>query len=92
VHPGPDLGDTPGEYDEEIAPRVPSPAELALAAQALAAVPGGPERLLYARVDLFPGPDGAPVLAELELTEPSLFFGCAAGAADRLAEAILGRL
>jgi hypothetical protein len=89
---GPDLGDKPGEYDEEIAPRVPSPAELALAAQALAAVPGGPERLLYARVDLFPGPDGAPVLAELELTEPSLFFGCAAGSADRLAEAILRRL
>jgi len=89
---GPDLGDKPGEYDEEIAPRVPSPAELALAAQALAAVPGGPERLLYARVDLFPGPDGAPVLAELELTEPSLFFECAGGSADRLAEAILRRL
>ena len=40
----------------------------------LAAIPGGPKRLLYARVDLIPGPDGEPLLIELELTEPSLFL------------------
>lgn len=42
---------------------------------------------LYTRVDLLPGPNG-PVLVELELTEPSLFLGYAAGAADRFAAAI----
>ena len=55
-------------------------------------MPGGAERLLYARVDLIPGPDGEPLLVELELTEPSLFLGWAAGAASRLADAILNRL
>ena len=58
----------------------------------LAAVPGGPDRLLYARVDLIPAQDGEPVLMELELTEPSLFLTYADGAADRLAAAILARL
>ena len=67
-------------------------AELAVADKALAAVPGGRERLLYARVDLIPGPDGDPVLVELELTEPSLFLGYADGAADRLADAIVAQL
>lgn len=48
--------------------------------------------LLYARVDLLRGPDGAPRLLELELTEPSLFFAQAPEAADRLAQALLARL
>jgi hypothetical protein len=43
--------------------------------------------LLYVRVDLLPGPHG-PLLGELELAEPSLFLGYAAGAADRFAAAI----
>ena len=30
--------------------------------------------LLYARIDVAPGPDGSPMLMELELMEPSLFF------------------
>jgi len=76
---------------EEIQAREPSPAELALAEKVLAAVPGGTP-LLYARIDLIPGPDGAPLLIELELTEPSLFLGYAPGAATRLAEAIVARL
>jgi hypothetical protein len=75
---------------EEIRPREPSPAQLALAEQALAAVPG--DALLYARVDLVPGPDGHPVLLELELAEPSLFLGTSAPAAQRFAEAILARV
>ena len=33
-----------------------------------------PKPLLYARVDVFEGEDGAPMLSELELIEPSLFF------------------
>ena len=49
--------------------------------------------LLYARVDLVPGPDGNPVVLELELAEPSLFLGYADGAAaDRFADAIVRRL
>jgi hypothetical protein len=48
--------------------------------------------LLYARVDLLPEPDGAPVLIELELTEPALFLGHAIGAADRFAAAIAARV
>jgi hypothetical protein len=77
---------------EEITPRTPSPAELDLAARALEVVPGGSGRLLYARVDMIPGPDGEPLLAELELTEPTLFLRFSEGAGDRLAEAIIARL
>ena len=77
---------------EQITERVPSAAELALARRVLAAVPGDPARLLYARVDLIPGPDGRPLLVELELTEPSLFLGHDPGAATRLAAAIAARL
>ena len=73
---------------ETIDPREPSPAERAVADAALAEVPGGAGRLLYARVDLLPGPDGAPLLLELELTEPSFFLGSASGAADRFARAV----
>jgi hypothetical protein len=88
---GPDTGEV-GLYKEElITTRVPSDAELDVAARALAAVPGGADRLLYARVDLIPDPGGNPVVVELELTEPSLFLGYAEGAAERLAAAIVRR-
>ncbi|HEY6747650.1 MAG TPA: hypothetical protein VI357_18260 [Mycobacteriales bacterium] len=73
---------------EEITERAPTAAEQALAERALAAVPGGADRLLYARVDLLPGPDGGPVVVELELAEPSLFLAAAPGSADRFAAAI----
>lgn len=72
-----------------ITPREPSRAELALARQVLQAAP---DDLLYARVDLIPGPDGSPVLLELELTEPQLFLRQAPGAVDRFADAIARRL
>jgi hypothetical protein len=88
---GPDVGDIdPG--DEVITARTPASAELATAAKALNAIPGGAQRLLYARVDMIPGPDGAPLLVELELTEPSLFLRTDPAAAPRLADAILARL
>ena len=77
---------------EQISPRTASPAELRTAERALAAVPGGAQRLLYARVDMIPGPDGEPLLVELELTEPSLFLLEAPGAAGRLADAVVSRL
>lgn len=62
--------------------------ELEVAHRAVAAV-GQP--LLYARVDLVPGPDG-PIVMELELVEPELYLGHAEGAAERLAEAIVRHL
>jgi hypothetical protein len=89
---GPDVGAPHSEYTEEIEPRVPSGAELALAAATLAVVPGGAKRLLYARVDMIPGPDGSPLLVELELVEPSMFFREAPGSAERMVTAILDRL
>ena len=46
---------------------------------------------LYARVDLLPGPDGAPQIVEVELTEPSLYLAYADNAAERFAAAIAQR-
>ncbi|GAA1895148.1 hypothetical protein [Actinomadura bangladeshensis] len=66
-------------------------AELDVANRALAAVPGGGD-LLYARVDLIPGPDGSPMIIELELTEPNLYLHHGEGSAERFAKAIAARL
>ncbi|MEU5675365.1 hypothetical protein ABZ749_34750 [Micromonospora sp. NPDC047753] len=89
---GPDLGPDGLYKAEEITVRTARPEQLAVAEQTLATVPGGTRQLLYARVDLIPGPDGEPVLVELELTEPSLFIGYADGAPERLATAITTHL
>ncbi|HEX8343715.1 MAG TPA: hypothetical protein VF657_03075 [Actinoplanes sp.] len=89
---GPDLGDPDLYRPEDITARTATAAELAVVRRTLAAIPGGAERLLYARVDLVPGADGGPVLMELELTEPSLFLGYAVGAAERLASAVVARI
>ncbi|ADU09490.1 hypothetical protein ML5_3979 [Micromonospora sp. L5] len=89
---GPDLGEAALYKEERIDARVATAEQRAVADKVLAVVPGGPDRLLYARVDLIPGPDGEPVLVELELTEPSLFVGYADGAPDRLADAVLTHL
>jgi hypothetical protein len=43
-------------------------------------------------VDLIPDRAGAPLLLEIELTEPSLFLGTAPGAPDRFADAIAARI
>jgi O-ureido-D-serine cyclo-ligase len=74
---------------ERITPRTPREDERAVAVKALAAVPCGD--LLYARVDLIRDSAGSPVLLELELTEPSLFFAHSAGSAERFGEAMLTR-
>ncbi|MBS0365760.1 MAG: hypothetical protein JSR67_08070 [Proteobacteria bacterium] len=75
---------------EDITRREPGADELALARQALAAVPGAP--LLYGRVDLVRDAGDRPCVLELELCEPSLYFSYASGAAQRLAAATLKRL
>ena len=46
---------------------------------------------LYCRVDLLPGP-GGPAIIELELIEPSLFFGFAPGSMERYADEVAVRL
>ena len=61
-----------------------SPLERDVAAHALGAIPFRQEELLYARVDLLPG----PAVLEIELTEPSLFIGYDPDASDRFADAI----
>jgi len=75
---------------EDIRPREAEPAELAVAAAAYAAIPF--EAPAYARIDLVRDDTGAPVVLELELTEPSLFLDHAAGAAERLARHLVQRL
>jgi glutathione synthase/RimK-type ligase-like ATP-grasp enzyme len=85
---GPDVA-LDGLYKEEdIEARPPTETELGVGARALAAVPGGAARLLYARVDLIPGRDGEPLVVELELTEPSLFLATSAEAPALFARAI----
>jgi hypothetical protein len=82
---GPDPGDVGLYKPEQISPRDARPDEVEAASRVLAAVP---DALLYARVDLIPGPDSAPLVVELELTEPSLYLGYAPGAVNRFADAI----
>jgi len=70
----------------------PTPAQRDVAAAVVAAVPAlvpGTEPLLYARIDLVADAEGAPVVLELELTEPSLFLPQApAGAVAHLVAAV----
>ncbi|HLL37511.1 MAG TPA: hypothetical protein VK545_27275 [Streptomyces sp.] len=70
-------------------PWAPTPAELAVAERALAAVPVPSAGLLYARVDLVDGEDGRPVVMELELVEPNLFLGLHPGSVAGVVEAVL---
>ncbi|WP_371780072.1 ATP-grasp domain-containing protein [Streptosporangium subroseum] len=64
--------------------RAPEPDQLALAERVLGEFPD----VLYARVDLVRLADGAPVLIELELTEPYLFLRHAPEGAANLARAL----
>lgn len=83
---------TPYDADKVAHPGVrpwePTPAELAVAERALAAIPGDPE-LLYARVDLVDGDDGEPRVMELELIEPNLFLSLHTDSVPVVAEAIV---
>jgi O-ureido-D-serine cyclo-ligase len=74
---------------EAITARVPDAAELRLADRALRAIPFATP--MYARVDLIRDPQGDPVVLELELIEPSLFFPFAERSAERFAAAVVSR-
>jgi hypothetical protein len=78
-----------GEAESITGPFGVSDDEAGLARAALAAAPSP---VLYARVDLAPGPDGRPILMELELIEPSLFFDSGPRALERLVAAVGRRL
>jgi glutathione synthase/RimK-type ligase-like ATP-grasp enzyme len=75
---------------EEIRPRQADRSELEIAAAAYAAIPFAAPA--YARIDLLRDARGAPVVLELELTEPSLFLAHAPGAAVPFARHLVQRL
>ncbi len=62
---------------EKLSAAVPTAAERDVAEVVLDATPFPRAELLYARVDLLEGPDGTPLLLELELVEPSMFLSYA---------------
>jgi glutathione synthase/RimK-type ligase-like ATP-grasp enzyme len=74
------------EYDGIIEAHRPGADEHEAAERILGAVE---EPLLYARVDLVRGLDGAPLLLELELIEPDLYLGYEGDAGKRFAGAAL---
>jgi hypothetical protein len=76
---------------ENITARDPSNDEIAVGDAAVHYLQERFGPLLYARIDLLPGPDG-PVVVEAEITEPSLFLSFGDGAADRFAAALAKRL
>jgi glutathione synthase/RimK-type ligase-like ATP-grasp enzyme len=99
IHKGPLLergrGPTSAVFAAEtIRPREASGAERAMAERVLAHVGQrfGGAVPAYARVDVVEGDDGAPLLLELELTEPSLFFAGEPGRLSQFAAAIRRRL
>lgn len=73
---------------EQITPREPDAEERRVAEAAFMAC--SLDEPLYARIDLIRDDRGLPVVLELELTEPSLFFLHAPEAAGRVADALLG--
>ena len=76
---------------EQIEARTASAAEREVGDRALSVVPSN-EPLLYARVDLIPDATGAPLVSELELSEPSLFFEQGGDAALRMARSVMRRV
>jgi glutathione synthase/RimK-type ligase-like ATP-grasp enzyme len=67
-----------------VSPSEADPAQVALALQVVDVVRSWGHELLYARVDMLPG----PVLIELEVTEPSLFLATSPGSEATFARAV----
>ena len=70
----------------------PHPIEADVKRLALAALGPLQDRILYGRIDVVRGPNGEPLIMELELTEPSLFFEFGPGSADRYVSGVRRRL
>jgi glutathione synthase/RimK-type ligase-like ATP-grasp enzyme len=77
---------------ETIEPREATAAERAVGERVLALTTERFGPLAYARIDLVEDADGNPMLLELELTEPSLFFAGDAGRVSEFAAAVRRRL
>ncbi len=79
-----------GDEDEHVSDAV----EIAEDERALAArvIDAAPVSIVYARIDIARDDEGAPVLMELELMEPSLYFPQSEDALERMATAIAARL
>jgi glutathione synthase/RimK-type ligase-like ATP-grasp enzyme len=69
---------------EDISPREPKPEQRELATAVMGYVSQRFGVPLYARVDLLEDSEGKPVILELELVEPSMFFATAPQSAARL--------
>lgn len=82
---------TQREFGASIALETPSAALLATAREALRVVSrfGAP---CLTRVDLVETSDAGPIVMEVELIEPMLFFGYAPGSAARAASALVARM
>ncbi|MGI9185213.1 MAG: HAD hydrolase family protein [Solirubrobacteraceae bacterium] len=74
-------------YGGTVARHVPTPAQLAVGAATLGALPEAP---LYARIDMVGGEQ--PRLMEAELIEPELFLPLVSGATQRYAQSLAVRL
>lgn len=97
IHKGPLLKPGAAPTSEVFAPetiesREASAAERAVAERVLAYATERFGPLVYARIDLVEDADGAPLLLELELTEPSLFFEGDPGRLSQFASAVRARL
>ena len=76
--------------DEQVSDALPvSIAERHLVERTLACVDG---ELLYGRVDVMADDDGSPLISELELMEPSLFFAQSPAALERFVAAVVRRV
>jgi glutathione synthase/RimK-type ligase-like ATP-grasp enzyme len=69
-----------------------TPEERSVAERVMTHLPVDAAQLLYGRVDLVPGPQGEPLILEVELTEPSLFLAFSRDGVERLAESIANAL
>jgi glutathione synthase/RimK-type ligase-like ATP-grasp enzyme len=76
------------DFGGAVAPFIPPADVLAFGQAVMAHVPSS---CTYARVDLVESGRG-PLLMELELIEPELYFSIVPGSADRMAQAIIDRL
>jgi glutathione synthase/RimK-type ligase-like ATP-grasp enzyme len=73
---------------EDNRPIQPTQREIDVATDAMRAVPSELGQLLYGRVDLVWGDDGEPLVLEVELAEPSLFFPQSPHSVNNLVKAV----
>jgi hypothetical protein len=93
---GPDTGDSGVYRPELVSPTTATDIQLEAGRKAIDTAAAHlnlkPTDLLYARADFLEDDEGAPMLLELELIDPVMFFGHDASAVDRFADAIVRRI